>query len=198
MTIKSDVFLSKLGYDYVKYEEQAIVPQFSSKRFIELVPELRNLDDKYLRMVVESRLFEHQLEAYDHLSKGFNVILRSGTGSGKTEAWLLYVLKFKKKTLAIYPTLALANDQLKRISKYSKAIGLETIAIDATRKSRLIKELGVTRLREKLRKSMIVVTNPAFLLYDLKKIATDPGKSVLKGVIAVSYTHLTLPTTERV
>jgi very-short-patch-repair endonuclease len=72
-----------------------------------------------------SNLFEHQATALRAVEAGRNVIVKTGTGSGKTEAFLLPVLsgilRMKAqgiqgtKAILLYPMNALANDQLQRL-----------------------------------------------------------------------------------
>jgi DEAD/DEAH box helicase/Domain of unknown function (DUF1998)/Helicase conserved C-terminal domain len=72
-------------------------------------------------------LYLHQEQAIRKISAGRNVIVASGTGSGKTESFLLPILDSLSaehsagelcpgvRALLLYPMNALANDQLKRL-----------------------------------------------------------------------------------
>lgn len=74
-------------------------------------------------------LYVHQEKSIRKVSAGRNVIVATGTGSGKTESFLLPILdKLTKekeaktlnpgvRALLLYPMNALANDQLKRLRK---------------------------------------------------------------------------------
>lgn len=72
-----------------------------------------------------SPLYSHQEEAFRAVEARRNVIVKTGTGSGKTEAFLLPVLsdvlRLKEqgvsgtKAVLLYPMNALANDQLLRL-----------------------------------------------------------------------------------
>ncbi|MEM2024935.1 MAG: DEAD/DEAH box helicase, partial [Desulfurococcaceae archaeon] len=109
--------LSSKGYSYLSYVEPGSDPSTTSALFKDIVPELSLLD------IGGQRLYTHQHVAYSKLREGLNVVLRAGTGSGKTEAWTLYFLEQVKSSrdyyaIALYPTLALANDQIKRLEKY--------------------------------------------------------------------------------
>ncbi|HWO42132.1 MAG TPA: DEAD/DEAH box helicase, partial [Candidatus Eisenbacteria bacterium] len=73
----------------------------------------------------DSSLYAHQEDALRAVEAGRNVIVKTGTGSGKTEAFLLPVLsgvlRLKEegvqgtKAILLYPMNALANDQLLRL-----------------------------------------------------------------------------------
>jgi ATP-dependent helicase YprA (DUF1998 family) len=79
----------------------------------------------------EWRLFTHQDRAVRQIVSGTNTIVSSGTGSGKTEAFLLPILQHCLaspgpgiKALIVYPMNALANDQYERFAKYLAASGV--------------------------------------------------------------------------
>jgi hypothetical protein len=114
---------------------QAHRPFAASKRWAEL-----GLDAKLARvMEQESRsatAYHHQAVAIEHLlsRKATPLVVTTGTGSGKTECFLLPVLQnaiedataFKKDGLTailVYPMNALANDQEERIAKLLKESG---------------------------------------------------------------------------
>lgn len=71
-----------------------------------------------------------QWEAYRSIVAGQNTAVVSGTGSGKTEAWLLPILctldhvPGRVGCVVAYPTKALARDQLERIRAYCGCVGL--------------------------------------------------------------------------
>lgn len=86
------------------------------------------------------RLYDFQERSIDTISQGDNTLITAATGRGKTEAWLIpildYILGAKEgdiedvspdgvKALLIYPTKALAQDQLKRLIKYLYKINTE-------------------------------------------------------------------------
>jgi len=85
--------------------------------FPEDVPELIR---QRLALVGVTGLFEHQREAFDLVRSGRNVIVATGTASGKT---LVYNLAFateavpdpKSTALYLFPTKALARDQLRQV-----------------------------------------------------------------------------------
>lgn len=87
-------------------------------------------DDGFLAALSGDRpLYQHQEESIRKVSAGRNVIVATGTGSGKTEAFLYPILfdmyrEFKAGTLGpgvraliLYPMNALANDQRERLGE---------------------------------------------------------------------------------
>ena len=75
-------------------------------------------------------LYSHQLEAWTHARAGENVILSTGTASGKTLAYNMPVfatlLQYPNaRALYLFPTKALAADQLVELRALADAAGLE-------------------------------------------------------------------------
>ena len=69
-------------------------------------------------------LHSHQVEAIERAGAGRNLIVATGTGSGKTECFLLPILQAifaapgsGLRAIIVYPMNALANDQLERLRK---------------------------------------------------------------------------------
>ena len=72
-------------------------------------------------------LYKHQVDALFHISSGCNAVVSTGTGSGKTESFLLPITKHLVeesnagtlgrgvRAMLIYPMNALANDQVERL-----------------------------------------------------------------------------------
>lgn len=85
----------------------------------------------YLR---EGHLYKHQEKALRQILRGRNVVIASGTNSGKTECFLIpiynaLVKEYEEGTLSpgvrallLYPMNALANDQLRRLREIAKVI----------------------------------------------------------------------------
>ncbi len=155
----SEEILSRLGYSFESYREEPSEPEISNVRADEVVPGL-----KKLRGV---RLYRHQVESIEAIEEGKNVILVAGTGSGKTEAWALAAIRAGLRVLAVYPTLALSADQLRRLKEYFSELGLPEAVVKVD--SRTVKEI------RDLSEVKIVATNPAFLMQDLKRIAERRG-----------------------
>ena len=155
----SEEILSRLGYSFESYREEPSEPEISNVRADELVPGLKKLRGL--------RLYKHQVESIEAIEEGKNVILVAGTGSGKTEAWALAAIRSGLKVLAVYPTLALSADQLRRLKEYFSELGLpEAVAKVDSRSVKEINNLSYVK---------IVATNPAFLMQDLKRIAERRG-----------------------
>lgn len=175
----SEYFLKNLGYDYVKNVESPLQPTRTNVKFIDIVPELETIGIE----LAQEYLYEHQLMALNLLREGYNVILKAGTGSGKTESWYLYFHEKAKngtfKAIAVYPTLALANDQIKRISLYSSSAGISVTKIDALQRDEIIQKIGKYGLRKTLASANLVITNPAFLFHEIKKLLITPTECVL-------------------
>ena len=68
-------------------------------------------------------LYTHQAEAWEAASRGEHLVVTTGTASGKTLAFNLPVLDAlarepKQRALYLYPTKALAQDQLRALNSY--------------------------------------------------------------------------------
>ena len=95
----------------------------------ELFATLEDKAEKDKEIKFERPLYSHQETALLRASAGNNLVITTGTGSGKTECFLLPVLNSlleeKKagkltdavRAIIIYPMNALANDQMKRLRK---------------------------------------------------------------------------------
>lgn len=78
------------------------------------------------------RLFAHQATAITRIHAGLNTLVATGTGSGKTEAFLVpvvahaYANRHRRgvKTIALYPMNALVNDQEDRVKAACGQLGL--------------------------------------------------------------------------
>lgn len=90
-------------------------------------------DEGFLKAVQGDRyLYQHQQEAIQKVFQGRNIVVATGTGSGKTEAFLYPILlhlyqEFQSKQLGpgvraliLYPMNALANDQRERLGEICK------------------------------------------------------------------------------
>jgi DEAD/DEAH box helicase domain-containing protein len=91
-------------------------------------PDLQRELAEALRKMGASRLYSHQLEAYERLRAGENVVVATATASGKSLCYKIPAFqnalgRAKSRALFLYPTKALAQDQLGKI----KAFGLRGV-----------------------------------------------------------------------
>jgi len=106
------------------------------------------------------RLFSHQADALGHLLADRNVVLATGTGSGKSLVYWSFaahriVQEPMARVLAIFPTKALAQDQLKQFESWIPSDMARIGVLDAdTKRSH----------RAAIRQSShVIVTNPDML-----------------------------------
>lgn len=90
---------------------------------------LEKLPEKDRELKYERPLYSHQEQALRYAQGGGNLVVTTGTGSGKTECFLLPMLQSlleeieagtltrAVRAIIIYPMNALANDQMKRLRK---------------------------------------------------------------------------------
>ncbi len=131
--VREPIILSVDDYlrDLIKSKEVGIIHVYKEKTGEpEPGPFIDELDlpdplKETLRRRGISRLYKFQWEAFKSILDGFNTIITAGTGTGKTEAFLLPILHTiynfrppKPSALLLYPTKALARDQLQRINDY--------------------------------------------------------------------------------
>jgi superfamily II DNA or RNA helicase len=92
----------------------------------------------------QNALYMHQQRAIKKIIGGRNIVIASGTGSGKTECFLLSIynhllkeheegrLKPGVRALLLYPMNALVNDQLRRVREIGKIIEKEMPDVQIT------------------------------------------------------------------
>ena len=88
--------------------------------------------DEHMQGLLSRSLYKHQELAIRKLHEDNNIVVTTGTGSGKTESFLLpiinHLMREKEnntlsdgvRALIIYPMNALANDQMKRMRETLK------------------------------------------------------------------------------
>lgn len=107
----------------------SLIPEFASAGFRKM-PESSLNPEKF-------HLYKHQVDAFNTVvTKDHNLVLSTGTGSGKTFSFLLpvvnYLLQEKEegtlndgvRAMVIYPMNALANDQVEVLRKLLKGTGI--------------------------------------------------------------------------
>ncbi|MHA2494709.1 MAG: DEAD/DEAH box helicase [Candidatus Hodarchaeales archaeon] len=75
--------------------------------------------------------YSHQAEAINHLLQGENVIITTPTASGKSLCYIVPILNAllqnpNASALLLYPTKALANDQLAMVKEFEEALPLKS------------------------------------------------------------------------
>ncbi|NPA53646.1 MAG: DEAD/DEAH box helicase [Aquificae bacterium] len=94
-----------------------------------------NLNPAIKNIFPFERLHKHQEEALYSVKNGKHILVSTGTGSGKTESFLLpvidYCLELKNKNapeglaaIIVYPMNALVNDQLERLRRLLAGTGI--------------------------------------------------------------------------
>ena len=140
-TLKEDFFQQLRKFEFFKgpYLE-ATAPFEQGSKLSDLTKE-GVLDPSSLPIYISAfpylekdNLYSHQEIAVRKLKAGRNIVIASGTGSGKTEAFLLPIidqlLREKRlgtlgpgvRAMILYPMNALVNDQLRRLRSISTAI----------------------------------------------------------------------------
>lgn len=152
---------------------------------------------------IERPLYAHQENAIRHISKGSNALVATGTGSGKTESFLIPILNHLLternsgslsepgvRALLLYPMNALANDQVKRLRQMFAAFpditfgrytgeteNEEQVALEQYRSvfgsNPLSNEL-ISRQSMKENPPHVLITNFAMLEYLLLRPADSP------------------------
>ena len=108
-------------------------PSFKHGASIQSLVDEKILDENFLRLPSDvfpsaRPLYAHQEKAIRKILSGRNLIIATGTGSGKTECFIFPIIQelFKEiqegtinsagvRSLLLYPMNALANDQMKRL-----------------------------------------------------------------------------------
>src|ERR671913_1230113 len=154
-------------------------------------PDLQRELTEALRKVGASRLYSHQLEAYERLRAGENVVVATATASGKSLCYKIPAFqnalgRAKSRAVFLYPTKALAQDQLGKI-QYFGLRGVHPATYDGDTPHALRADIR--------RRANILLTNPDMLnigilpnheawadfLRNLEIVAVDEAH-VLRGV----------------
>ena len=120
---------------------------------------------QYLKAKGIQRLMKYQWESYKLIKEGRDVVIVSGTGTGKTEAFVLPLISKlcqEEETVAIvmYPTKALARDQYLRIREYLEHAGLRVEVYDGDTPVEIRKRIYAEPPN-------VLITNPDMLHYAL-------------------------------
>jgi len=145
---------------YVKREEVGEPPPGPKVSEIGLAKQLASA----LESLGIERFYAYQYESYRLISRGDNVVITSGTATGKTEAFIVPVLDMALKegyrAVVMYPTKALAKDQRVRLTRLCFSVGITSAVYDGDtpeHERRAIAEHPPT----------VFITNPDMLHYGL-------------------------------
>jgi DEAD/DEAH box helicase domain-containing protein len=155
------------------------------------IPDLRPELSEALRKMGVSRLYSHQLEAYERVRAGENVVVATATASGKSLCYKIPAFqnalgRAKSRAVFLYPTKALAQDQLGKIKAFDLR-GVHPATYDGDTPHALRADIR--------RRANILLTNPDMLnigilpnhepwadyLRNLEIVAVDEAH-VLRGV----------------
>jgi DEAD/DEAH box helicase domain-containing protein len=155
------------------------------------LPDLRPELSEALRKMGASRLYSHQLEAYERVRAGENVVVATATASGKSLCYKIPAFqnalgRAKSRAVFLYPTKALAQDQLGKIKAFDLR-GVHPATYDGDTPHALRSDIR--------RRANILLTNPDMLnigilpnheawadfLRNLEIVAVDEAH-VLRGV----------------
>lgn len=159
-----------------------------------LSPKLLDLSEDSLPLPLNARLYSHQEDAIRKLvSEKRNIVVSSGTGSGKTECFLIPILNDLLqdstpgvRALLIYPLNALVNDQLDRLRKLLRGTDITfgrytselLYSLDQARRAHPDSPENEIIAREQIRVQnkipQILITNYAMLEYLLLRPEDSP------------------------
>jgi len=113
--------------DYKGQVEHIEVLPPREARFAEPHPPLPKALREALKRIGIERLYKHQVEALDLLRKGKNIMVVASAAGGKTLCYNLAIFEAlindpKTRALYLFPTKALAQDQLRKIREFSPGI----------------------------------------------------------------------------
>ena len=151
-------------------------------------PEFPRELQRALQSMGAGRLYSHQLEAYERVRAGENVIVSTATASGKSLCYKIPAFEnalesASNRALFLYPTKALAQDQLQKIQKL-KLRGVYPATYDRDTPKALRSEIR--------RRANVILTNPDMLSVGLLPSHEGPWSDFFRNlkIIAVDEAHL--------
>jgi DEAD/DEAH box helicase domain-containing protein len=125
-------------------------------------------NEKLKRHIIEKPLYRHQAEAIDAVFEGHNVVVATGTASGKSRCYLVPCMEALSsrsadtRMLFLFPLKALAQDQLRSVTKLAQDLVFKKLNVGCYDSDTPEAE------RVKIRKSgRIIITNPDMLHYGM-------------------------------
>jgi DEAD/DEAH box helicase domain-containing protein len=128
--------------------------------YAELTVPLAPAVAKILDDLGRSRLYQHQVQALEAVFRGENVVVAAGTAAGKTLCFIVPVAQAlaesrQARALLLYPTKALAQDQLHKLEDFGAGEVFLADTYDG--------DTPPQRRREIRRSTQVVLTNPDML-----------------------------------
>ena len=174
-----------------------------------LSSELRGSENN-LPLPINLPLYQHQVDAIHKLvDQKRNIVVSSGTGSGKTECFLIPILNDLLidpspgvRALLIYPLNALVNDQLERLRNLLTGtpimFGRYTSELEYTVKKGREKNpksppneiISREEIQDQDRIPQILITNYAMLEYLLLRRKIRRCSRAARGAISCSTRHI--------
>lgn len=74
-------------------------------------------------------LYPHQVAMWEAWDKNATILLCSKTGTGKTRAAMLPILKRRESALAVYPTNELLRDQVRAVAQFAEKEGIDSLVL---------------------------------------------------------------------
>lgn len=137
------------------------------------VPELCPQLADYLKAALPKGLWSHQAEAVKLALDGKDTVISTATASGKTLAFALPVVQKlleddKLRAFFIYPTKALASDQLETLNKICDSLGLHGVV------QKFDGDVQGPERKRALRRGRIFLINPDILHATLLRLNNEP------------------------
>ena len=157
----ADGFLASVRASNTYHNQIAHIQRVARREasFSEVDPPVSGRTGEALRRLGIVRLYSHQVEAVEAVRRGENIVVVTGTASGKTLCYNVPVMESLEKdpqarALYIFPTKALAQDQLGKLRQYEVgSLKAATYDGDTPRRERPFIKVAAN----------IVLTNPDML-----------------------------------
>lgn len=134
---------------------------------------LSELLQQKLQLKGIKQLYTFQIEAIKAILEGRDVVITAPTGNGKTESFLLPIIQKISnwkgfgitgiKSILLYPTKALASDQLAKIRYFTAGSGITLIQLDSDVSQSERKSIYASKECD------ILITTPDLIHYSLQK-----------------------------
>jgi DEAD/DEAH box helicase domain-containing protein len=180
--------LSVLSHDTAQSLGQTVATVPACSAALVEPPELPQELRRALDAIGAPRLYSHQAEAYEKVRAGANVIVATGTASGKSLCYKVPAFEnaltsSRNRALFLYPTKALAQDQLQKIRKL-KLRGVYPAAYDRDTPKALRSEIR--------RRANVILTNPDMLNVGLLPSHDSLWADFFRNlqIVAVDEAHL--------